>query len=260
MARGTAPKEGSGRYTKQFSKKHRFLAAAALAEGAEGSGSEEDEDFDGAAAGGAAGSGEEEDEVSDGEEGSDEGEEEAEPEAAAKKPAARKRAPAKKRRPGAEFVDDAAAEGSEDEEVRPSQPPTRRGGAPCGRCSSACAPNPKALRSLQEAEERGKPRKRARNAFIDDEVEVADEDEDDDDEDEDDREAIDDTDLGAARAEVEDRMHARMMQERQAGNEMNEEELNAMIKERCAPGRPTREGCGPSAHSPRFCDCCYCKP
>lgn len=59
----------------------------------------------------------------------------------------------------------------------------------------------------------------------------------DDDEDEDDREAIDDADLGAARAEVEERMHARMMQERQAGNEMDEDALKEYVNQRCAsPG------------------------
>ena len=56
----------------------------------------------------------------------------------------------------------------------------------------------------------------------------------DDDEGDDDAEGIDDADLGAARAEVENRMHARMLQERQAGNNLTDEQLEAYIKERCA--------------------------
>ena len=39
------------------------------------------------------------------------------------------------------------------------------------------------------------------------------------------------------RAEVENRMHARMLQERQAGNNLTDEQLEAYIKERCVPRR-----------------------
>ena len=61
----------------------------------------------------------------------------------------------------------------------------------------------------------------------------------DDEEGDDDAEGIDDADLGAARAEVENRLHARMEQERQAGNNLTDEQLEAYIKERCVALPPT---------------------
>ena len=56
-------------------------------------------------------------------------------------------------------------------------------------------------------------------------------------------EGIDDADLGAARAEVENRMHARMLQERQAGNNLTDEQLEEYVKERCAI-RPAHAAAG----------------
>ena len=63
----------------------------------------------------------------------------------------------------------------------------------------------------------------------------------DDEEGDDDAEGIDDGDLEAARAEVDNRLHARMEQERQAGNNLTDEQLEAYVKERCvalAPAPP----------------------
>ena len=52
---------------------------------------------------------------------------------------------------------------------------------------------------------------------------------------EDDGEVIDDAEVEAVRAENESRMHARMEQERAGGNQMTDEQLEAFVKERCAP-------------------------
>lgn len=44
---------------------------------------------------------------------------------------------------------------------------------------------------------------------------------------------IDEAEVEALRAENESRMHARMNEERAAGNQMTDEELEAFVKERC---------------------------
>jgi len=160
MAKGKPPA-----HSKVYSKKMRVKAAAAAVAAGASSGEEEEEEEE-------AGGSEEEVVDPEDDETTDEEEEEEEAEAAAAKPKAKPRAakpkPAKPKRKGSAFVDDAAEE--EEARLAPQREPRcaalRRRRAPRSLARSPVSP------ALQDAHPKAK---RKRNAFVDDEVEVADE-------------------------------------------------------------------------------------